>query len=81
MPRRKSSSIISEVLTAAESLRNGLNAVPAEVQDRIRDLALVILNKPVKRRGRPPGKRRGRPRKKRGRPRKRAKAVESPPQA
>ncbi len=82
MPRRKkSSSIISEVLTSAENLRNSLNAVPAEVQEKIRDLALVIVSKTEKRRGRPPGKRRGRPRKKRGRPRKRAKAVETAPQA
>ncbi len=84
MPRRKSSSIISEVLTSAESLRNSINAVPAEIKGTIRDIVLSIVNKPVKRQGRPLGKRRGRPRKKRGRPparKKRVKAVEAPPQA
>ncbi len=83
MPRRKTSDIIAHVLSSAESLKNNIAAVPVEIQDRIRDLALVIVNKPVKRRGRPPGRKRGRPpgRKKRGRPRKRAKAVETPTQA
>jgi len=81
MPRRRASDIISEVLTSAENLRNSLNAVPGEIKGTIRDIALSIVNKPVKRRGRPPAKRRGRPRKKRGRPRKRAKAVEAQPQA
>ncbi len=57
MPRRKTSNTISDVLNSAENLKNSIAAVPADIQDGIRDLALAIISKPVKRRGRPPKKR------------------------
>ncbi|GEM_PF-2933452 len=68
MPRRKASNVIGEVLSSAEDLRNTIGALPAEIQGKIKDLALTIISRPVKKRGRPP-KKRGRPRK-RGRARK-----------
>jgi len=68
MPRRKASDIISDVLASAENLKNSIGALPAEIRDGIRDLALTMITQPVKRRGRPP-KKVGRPRK-RVRPRK-----------
>jgi hypothetical protein len=74
MPRRKTSNIISNVLASAERLRKDISSVPMEIQDKIHELAMAIVSKPAKRRGRPP-KKRGRPRKrsrqrKRGKPRK-----------
>jgi hypothetical protein len=69
MPRKKSSNLISNVLASAERLKNDISAVPIEIQNKLRELAMAIVSKPVKRRGRPP-KKRGRPRK-RGRPKKR----------
>ena len=68
MPRKKSSNLISKVLASAERLKNDISAVPIEIQDKLQELAMAIVSKPVKRRGRPP-KKRGRPRK-RGRTRK-----------
>jgi hypothetical protein len=72
MPRRKASNIVSDVLTSAENLRDNISALPVELRDKIRDLALTVITQPMKRPGRPP-KKAGRPRKrarpgKRGRP-------------
>jgi len=69
MPRRKTSNLISNVLASAERLKKDISSVPIEIQDKLQELAMAIVSKPAKRRGRPP-KKRGRPRKK-GRPRKR----------
>jgi hypothetical protein len=67
MPRRKASDSIANVLSLAEGLRNRITALPAEIRDGTKDLALAIVTRTGKRRGRPPGKR-GRPRGRRGRP-------------
>jgi hypothetical protein len=74
MPRRKTSNIISDVMDSAETLRKDIDAVPYEMRDKIREIAVDMISEPKKSRGRPP-KRRGRPKKKkkRGRPRKRKK--------
>ncbi len=69
MPRRKSSNIISDILDSAESLRKDISALPEEIRDGIRKLALSMVSEPKKKRGRPPKRKRGRPRK-RGKPRK-----------
>jgi len=69
MPRRKTTSLITDVLATAETLRKDIGALPTEIRDKIRGLALAMVTQPVKRRGRPP-KKVGRPRK-RGRQRKR----------
>ena len=61
MPRRKASQSIAVVLTSAENLRNRITALPAEVRDGTRELALAILALPARRRRRPPKP--GRPRK------------------
>ncbi|MGQ9543749.1 MAG: hypothetical protein ACUVTM_06685 [Candidatus Bathyarchaeia archaeon] len=71
MPRRKASSVISDVLASAENLKNSIGALPAEMRDKIMDLALTVITQPVKRRGRPPRKvgrsrKMVRPRKRRG---------------
>lgn len=82
MPRRKTSASISNVLASAENLRNTINALPTQVRDQTKELALAIVTQPAKRVGRPPGrppKRRGRPPKRRGRPAK--KPVGRPPKA
>lgn len=66
MPRRRTSESITSVLTSAENLRNAVNALPEEMREKTRELALAIVGTTPKRRGRPPrkrGKRRGRPRK------------------
>lgn len=87
MPRRKASDSIGGVLAAAEGLRNKIGALPAEIREGTKDLALTIVNMTAKRRGRPPGKRgrprgrRGRPLGKRGRPRGRPRKVGRPPKA
>ena len=70
MPRRKTSNIISDVMGSAETLRKDIEAVPYEMRDKIREIAVDMICEPKKGRGRPP-KKRGRPKKKRGRPRKR----------
>jgi hypothetical protein len=72
MPRRKTSNIISDVMDSAETLRKDIDAVPYEMRDKIREIAVDMISEPKKGRGRPP-KKRGRPKKKRGRPRKRKK--------
>ena len=69
MPRRKTSNLISNVLASAERLKKDISSVPIEIQGKLQELAMAIVSKPAKRRGRPP-KKRGRPRKS-GRPRKR----------
>lgn len=71
MPRRKASESIAGVLSSAENLRNAINALPVNVRDKTRDLALAIVAAAPKKRGRPPRKR-GKPRKV-GRPPKKAK--------
>jgi len=63
MPRRKASESIANVLLSAENLRNAVNALPADIREKTRDLALTIVAAVPKRRGRPRG-RRGRPPKK-----------------
>lgn len=70
MPRKKKASgLIADVLSTAEDLRNAIASLQAEIRDKARDLALAVVNQPVKRRGRPP-KKLGRPRGRlRGRPR------------
>jgi len=80
MPRRKTSDSIASVLASAEGLRNRIVALPAEIRDGTKDLALAIVALPAKRRGRPPGKR-GRPRARRGRPPGRPRKVGRPPKA
>ncbi|WP_455369554.1 hypothetical protein [[Eubacterium] cellulosolvens] len=72
MPRRKTSNIISDVMDSAETLRKDIDAVPYEMRDKIREIAVDMISEPKKGRGRPP-KKRGRPKKKRVRPRKRKK--------
>ena len=74
MPRRKTSNIISDVMDSAETLRKDIDAVPYEMREKIREIAVDMISEPKKGRGRPP-KKRGRPKKKkkRGRPRKRKK--------
>jgi hypothetical protein len=87
MPRKKASHSISEVLTAAELLRNKIASLSAEVREDTKKLALAIVNMQAKRRGRPPGKKnrprrkRGRPRGRRGRPPGRPRKVGRPPKA
>ncbi|MBS7651086.1 MAG: hypothetical protein QXI59_03710 [Candidatus Bathyarchaeia archaeon] len=65
MPRRKQSSLVAEVLSSAESLKENIESLPPNIRDKIREIALSMIAMPVKRRGRPPkveGKRRrGRP--------------------
>jgi hypothetical protein len=56
MPRKKSSNLISNVLASADRLKNDISAVPIEIQDKLQELAMAIVSKPVKRRGRPPKK-------------------------
>jgi hypothetical protein len=80
MPRKKASHSISEVLTAAELLRNKIESLSAEVRECTKELALAIVNMQAKRRGRPPGKR-GPPRGRRGRPPGRPRKVGRPPKA
>lgn len=63
MPRRKTSNIISNVMDSAENLRKDIDAVPYEMRDKIREIAVDMISEPKKRRGRPP-KKRGRPKKK-----------------
>ncbi|TRO60738.1 hypothetical protein E2P64_01860 [Candidatus Bathyarchaeota archaeon] len=72
MPRRKTSNIISDVMDSAETLRKDIDAVPYEMRDKIREIAVDMISEPKKGRGRP-RKKRGRPKKKRGKPRKRKK--------
>lgn len=71
MPRRKTSNIISDVMDSAENLKKDIDAVPNELRDKIREIAVDMISEPKKSRGRLP-KKRGRPKKKnkRGRPRK-----------
>lgn len=71
MPRRRASQSIAAVLGSAENLRDRIAALPAEVRDETKELALAVLALRARRRGRPPklGRPRGRPRKVR-RPRK-----------
>jgi hypothetical protein len=80
MPRRKTSDSIAHVLGIAEGIRNQINALPAEIREKTKDLALAIVTRAAVRRrrrrrgrprGRPPGRPRGRPR---GRPPGRPKA-------
>ena len=61
-------------MDSAETLRKDIDAVPYEIRDKIREIAVDMISEPKKGRGRPP-KKRGRPKKKkkRGRPRKRKK--------
>jgi hypothetical protein len=54
------------IQASAENLRNKIVALPSEIAEGAKELALAIVSLPAKRRGRPPGKR-GRPP---GRPRK-----------
>ena len=68
MPRRKTSNIISDVMDSAETLRKDIDAVPYEMREKIREIAIDMISKPKKSRGRPPKKK-----DKRGRPRKRKK--------
>ena len=68
MPRRKTSNIISDVMDFAETLRKDIDAVPYEMREKIREIAIDMISKPKKGRGRPPKKK-----DKRGRPRKRKK--------
>ncbi len=68
MPRRKTSNIISDVMDSAETLRKDIDAVPYEMREKIREIAIDMISKPKKGRGRPPKKK-----DKRGRPRKRKK--------
>jgi hypothetical protein len=70
MPRKKASGMIADVVSSAEQLRNAIATLRAEIREKARDLALAVVNEPVKRRGRPP-KRLGRPR---GRPKGRHRA-------
>jgi hypothetical protein len=77
MPRKKASNVIADVFASAEILRKDIGALPTEIRDKIRDLALAMISQPVKRRGRPQ-KKAGRPRK-RGGPRK--PKAEAPAQA
>jgi len=65
MPRKKTSGVIANVLSVAEQLRNAIATLEIDIRDKARDLALAVVNQPIKRRGRPP-KKLGRPR---GRPR------------
>lgn len=89
MPRKKSSGMIADVLSSAEQLRNTIASLQSEIRDKAKDLALAIVNQPVKKRGRPPkkpgrprGKPRGRPRgRPKGRPRGRPTKAEMPSQA
>jgi len=53
MPRRRASQSIAVVLASAENLTNRIAALPAEVRDGTRELALAILALPARRRGRP----------------------------
>lgn len=59
-------------MDSAETLRKDIDAVPYEMRDKIREIAVDMISEPKKGRGRPP-KKRGRPKKKRVRPRKRKK--------
>jgi len=73
MPRKKTSGVIANVLSTAEQLRNAIATLEIDIRDKTRDLALAVVNQPIKRRGRPPkklGRPRGRPRgRPKGRPR------------
>ncbi len=69
MPRRKTSSIISDVMDSAETLRKDIEAVPYDMREKIREIVVDMISKPKKGRGRPPKKK-----DKRGRPKKRKKA-------
>jgi len=80
MPRRKASDSIAGVLSLAEGLRNRITALPAEIRDGTKELALAIVTRTGKRRGRPPG-RRGRPPGRRGRRLGRPRKVGRPPKA
>ena len=59
-------------MDSAEKLRKDIDAVPYEMRDKIREIAVDMISEPKKRRGRPP-KKRGRPKKKKERTRKRKK--------
>lgn len=51
MPRKKASGVIADVLSSAEQLRNAITALQADIREKARDLALAVVNQPVKRRG------------------------------
>ena len=59
-------------MDSAETLRKDIDAVPYEMRDKIREIAVDMISEPKKGRGRP-RKKRGRPKKKRGKQRKRKK--------
>ena len=56
-------------MDSAENLRKDIDAVPYEMREKIREMAIDMISKPKRGRGRPPKKK-----DKRGRPRKRKKA-------
>ncbi len=50
-------------MDSAENLRKDIDAVPYEMRDKIREIAVDMISEQKKRRGRPP-KKSGRPKKK-----------------
>ena len=53
-------------MDSAETLRKDIDAVPYEMKNKIRKIAVDMISEPKKGRGRPP-KKRGRPKKKKKR--------------